>query len=142
MKKAHIGVANPDQDSTSAPKLTSCVKQTERVGFATDHDRDGVVVEHGRYVLGWKFVGRVGNEQAGLTDRTVTNDHALYCLHSAAAAVATAATLCLWGLCLRFAWYGGCGRASRVDSSVGENMQNRFQFFVIHLCDTPLIGYE
>jgi hypothetical protein len=40
------------------------------------HDRDGIVVEDSRHVLGGELVGRVGNEQAGLSNSSVTDDHA------------------------------------------------------------------
>lgn len=65
--------------------LTSGIKQAERVRLAADHDRDGVVVEHGRHVLRGELVGRVRDEQAGLTDGTVAHHHALYRLHFAGA---------------------------------------------------------
>lgn len=61
--------------------LTSGIKQAQRVRLAADHDRDGVVVEHGRHVLRGELVGRVRDEQAGLTDGTVAHHHALYRLH-------------------------------------------------------------
>lgn len=61
--------------------LTGGIKQAQRVRLATDHDRDGVVVEHGRHVLRGELVGRVRDEQAGLTDGPVAHHHALYRLH-------------------------------------------------------------
>lgn len=61
--------------------LTGSIKQAQCVGFAADHDRDGVVVEDGWHVLRGEFVGRVGDEQAGLTDGTVAHHDALYRLH-------------------------------------------------------------
>lgn len=61
--------------------LTGSIKQSQCVGFSADHDRDGIVVEHGWHVLRREFVGRVGDEQAGLTDGTVAYHDALYRLH-------------------------------------------------------------
>lgn len=61
--------------------LTGSIEQSQRVWLSADHDRDGIVVEDGRHVLRGKFVGRVGDEQAGLTDGTVAHHDALYRLH-------------------------------------------------------------
>ena len=40
-----------------------------------------IVVEDGRDVLGREFVRRVGDEQAGLTDGSVANNHTFDRLH-------------------------------------------------------------
>lgn len=61
--------------------LTGSIKQSQCVGFSADHDRDGIVVENGWHVLRREFVGRIGDEQARLTDGTVAHHDALYRLH-------------------------------------------------------------
>ena len=61
--------------------LTRSIPQTQVDGLAIHHDVRRIVVEHGRNVLAREGVGGVGNEQAGLTDSTVTNNDALDVLH-------------------------------------------------------------
>ena len=61
---------------------------TERVRFSADHDSDGVVVKNGGHVFRGKFVGRVGNQETSLANRTVPNNHAFDSLHL------------VWGVCI------------------------------------------
>jgi hypothetical protein len=40
------------------------------------HDRDGIVIEHRRYIFRGELVGCVTNEKTCLSDSTVTDDNA------------------------------------------------------------------
>ena len=55
---------------------------TEHVGFSSNHDGDGVVVKDRWHVFRWKFVGRVGNEEARFAHGAIANDNAFDRLHS------------------------------------------------------------
>ena len=46
-----------------------------------DHHSHGIVVKHSRHVLWGELVGGVGDQQAGFTDGSVTNNNAFDCLH-------------------------------------------------------------
>ena len=62
-------------------KNTYGIPKAEVHRLAIDHDVGRIVVEHGGNVFSGESVGSVGNEQARLTDGTVTNNHALDVLH-------------------------------------------------------------
>ena len=50
-------------------------------GLAVHHDVGRVVVEDGRDVVLREGVGRVRDEEAGLADGAIADDHALHVLH-------------------------------------------------------------
>lgn len=61
--------------------LTCCVPQVEADGAAVHSDLGAVVVEHGGNVLFGERAGRVRDEQAGFSDRSVPHHHTLDALH-------------------------------------------------------------
>ena len=52
--------------------LACSVPQPYSVGFAVYHAVSGIVVEYCRDVLGREAVGRVGDQQAALAHRSIT----------------------------------------------------------------------
>lgn len=60
--------------------LTRRIPETQVHGTAVDHNVGGVVVENGRNVLPGESVGSVTYKQAGLTNRSVTDNNTFYSL--------------------------------------------------------------
>lgn len=61
--------------------LTGGIPETEVDRLSIDENVGRVVVEDRRNVLSGKGVGRVADQQAGLTDGSIAHDDALDCLH-------------------------------------------------------------
>ena len=45
-----------------------------KVSQGSLHDSNGIVIEDGRNVFRWEFVRGVGDQEAGLSDSTITDD--------------------------------------------------------------------
>lgn len=61
--------------------LPGGIPETQIDGLGVHHHVGWVVIEHSGYVLSGKGVGRVTDQQAGLTHRSVPDDHTLDGLH-------------------------------------------------------------
>lgn len=79
--KEHIRLWIGQRPQSVVVFLAGRIEKTQCVRLATDHDRYRIVVEHRRHVLGRKLVGRVADQEARLTDGTVTHHYAFYGLH-------------------------------------------------------------
>lgn len=63
--------------------LSSCIPQSQTVGFAVHRHVGAVVVKYRGDVLGREGVRSVGDQEAGLTHAPVTQDKKLNVLHGA-----------------------------------------------------------
>jgi len=61
--------------------LTGSIKQAQSVRFVANHYRHCVIVENSGNIFRGEFVGGVGDQETGLSNGTITNNDALYCLH-------------------------------------------------------------
>jgi hypothetical protein len=61
--------------------LTSSIPQLEVDLLVFDHDVCRVIVEDGGDIFAWEGIGGITEEQAGLSDRSITDDDALDVFH-------------------------------------------------------------
>jgi len=61
--------------------LTRRIPESQVNGLGIHHHIGRIVVENGGYILAGKGVGRIADQQAGLTHRSVAHNHTLDGLH-------------------------------------------------------------
>jgi len=77
----HVGLGIAERAETIVVFLDGGIPKTQVDGFAIHHDVGRIIVEDGGDVLSRESVGGVRDEQASLTDSTVTNHDTLDVLH-------------------------------------------------------------
>ena len=88
MGKREASVCHSLLDQLKEERLTNllsirhtCIPEAYSNGFTVDDTVLYVVVEHGRYVVAWKRIGRPCYQEARFPHCPVTDHHHLKCLH-------------------------------------------------------------
>lgn len=80
--KEDVGLWVGERAEAVVVLLTGGIEQAQCVRIITNHYGYCVVVEYCRDIFTWEFVGGVRNEQAGLSNRTITDNNAFDRLHT------------------------------------------------------------
>jgi len=80
-RQEHVGLRVGQRSQTIVIFLSSSIPKTQVDGLVVNHDVGRVVIEHGRDVVTREGVSCVRNQEAGLSDGTITDDDAFDGLH-------------------------------------------------------------
>lgn len=80
--KENVGLWVGERTETVVILLTGGIEQAQCIRIITNHYGYCVVIEYCRDIFTWEFVGSVRNEQAGLSNRTITDNNTFDRLHT------------------------------------------------------------